>query len=245
MSEVLKTLKAFNRKERYFLVRQVIGDPEFKLCDDFRKILNLKFSLNIPQNAYTAMDYHLDWIYATLELSKDKGFEIRSNENRIIHASAEDIDFLVAFEDAGICHMIFLEAKGVTLFANEQLVHKIKRLTDFFGQEGNKYPEVIPHFAIVSPKEPQKIKYEDWPLWAYPNGKVKWIEMKIDHGMQKVVRCDGQGNDDKKGFFLENRTGRVLTENADTIEFIVLLTLTCHGVSLPIATHQIMAMQSH
>jgi hypothetical protein len=199
MSGLLGIVKSFNRKERYFLVRQALGNPEFKICDEFRQTLSSKLSLNIPANAYTAMDYHLDWIYASLELFMNEETEPRSNEDKIIHASAEDIDFLVAFEDKRIYYFIFLEAKGVTLFNNEQLQRKVKRLSGFFGNDGKNYPDIVPYFAIVSPKEPQKIKYEDWPRWAYPDGKVTWLKLEIDPGSKKVVRCDDVGNNDKKG----------------------------------------------
>jgi hypothetical protein len=207
LNDILETLKAFNRKERFFLVGQALGNPNFKLCRDFKQNIQSTFSLDVPEHAFVAMDYHLDWIYSALELANNRVMKVHSNQNKMIHASAEDIDFLVAFKDQGIHHLIFLEAKGVTLFSNKQLMHKIERLTGYFGKDGNSYTGIVPHFAIVSPIKPRKISCQDWPLWAYPEEQVKWIQLEISPGMKRVIRCDNKGNSSKKGKFWKVEKG--------------------------------------
>ncbi|MFC1893105.1 hypothetical protein ACFLYR_03595 [Chloroflexota bacterium] len=86
-----------------------------------------------------------------------------SNVDGLITATQEDIDFLIAYQSGEKCHLVLLEAKGVTGFTNHQLQSKIRRLRDIFGNDGNKYSGIIPHFAIVSRKRPAKIKISDWP----------------------------------------------------------------------------------
>jgi hypothetical protein len=192
-------LKAFNRKERFFLVGTALGNHEFKLCAEFRELISKALHLDIPENTFTAMDYHLDWVYASLVISRDDNTQIHSNQHQLIHASGEDSDILVAYEIEKRCHIIFLEAKGVKLFSNHQLQSKIQRLSDIFGKEGNNWPCVIPHFVIVSPIEPQRINIDNWPDWALIGNKVKWIPLKINHNLKKIVRCNQNGEPDKKG----------------------------------------------
>lgn len=199
MNNVVSNLKAFNRKERFFLIGTALGNLDFKLCKEFKDLINKALKLDIPDDAFTAMDYHLDWVYASVVLSRDGNTKIHSNQQRLIHASLEDSDLLVAYEVNKCCHIIFLEAKGVTLFSNSQLQSKILRLLNIFGKEGNNWLGVIPHFAIVSPKEPQKLNIQNWPTWALCDGKVKWIPLKINHDLKKIVRCNKIGKADNEG----------------------------------------------
>ena len=74
----LDLLQAFNRKERYHLLRDaVIGGP-FPLTGDFKARLAHAVGLEpIPKDAdvYVAMDYHFDWIAAALYLAEQYGEE--------------------------------------------------------------------------------------------------------------------------------------------------------------------------
>jgi len=199
LNNVVSNLKAFNRKERFFLVGTALGNPDFKLCKEFKDLINKALKLDIPEDTFTAMDYNLDWVYASLVLSRDDNIQIHSNQHRLIHASGEDSDLLVAYEVNKSCHIIFLEAKGVTLFSNSQLQSKIHRLLNIFGNKGNNWSEVIPHFSIVSPKEPQRINVDNWPAWTLCEDKVKWIPLKINHDLKKIVRCNQSGKADNEG----------------------------------------------
>ena len=80
MADLIGVLESFNRKERFFLVGQALGNPRFKLSRDFRTRLGKAVGLEengikIPANAFAAMDYHLDWVAASLFLAFEKPFE--------------------------------------------------------------------------------------------------------------------------------------------------------------------------
>lgn len=200
MPGIIDNLKAFNRKERFFLVGMVLGNQEFKLSEKFRQKVGEVLHLNIPEDVFAAMDYHLDWIYASLFLDfNDASDIVFLNIDGLITATQEDIDFLIAYHDKEKCYLVLLEAKGVMGFTNRQLQSKIQRLRDIFGDGGYKYPEVIPHFAIVSPKRPNGIKSSDWPRWLKPDGEIPWIEMPIPEGLQRITRCDENGKASAKG----------------------------------------------
>jgi len=207
LNNVVSNLKAFNRKERFFLVGTALGNPDFKLCKEFKDLINKAFRLDIPEDTFTAMDYHLDWVYASLVLRQDSTTQVHSNRQGLIHASLEDSDLLVAYEVNKCCHIIFLEAKGVKPFLNSQLQSKIQRLSDIFGEKGKNWSGVIPHFAIVSPKEPQKLNTKNWPVWTLCDDKVKWIPLKINHELKKIVRCNQDGKADNKGKYWSVKQG--------------------------------------
>ena len=113
MTNLIKILESFNRKERFFLIAQALGcsnggEPAFSLSDSFRQLLDEKLELTnigaaIPQEpamVFVAMDYHLDWLQAALILahtSQDEKFEF-DNEGQIIMGTQEDVDLLVAFK---------------------------------------------------------------------------------------------------------------------------------------------------
>jgi hypothetical protein len=66
MSNIVDWLILFNRKERYYLIRQALGT--FILGDEFRQALSEAIGVPIPDNTRTLMDYHLDWVYASVRL---------------------------------------------------------------------------------------------------------------------------------------------------------------------------------
>jgi len=145
---MLEYLKSFNRKERFHLVGQLTGNTDFKLDPNiFRKLLEL-LKLETPSYYFSAMDYHLDWIYASLVLSfgDSKSPKIRDKKD-CITGSIEDVDFIISFVDnAGITHLIMIEAKGETSFGNSQILSKANRLRAIFGDDGLKWKNVKPHF---------------------------------------------------------------------------------------------------
>ena len=69
MSEVIKWLKTFNAKERYFLLAYAQDQEELKLGPFFRGQLSQKLGVVVPEDAFIAMDYHLDWLYAALHVA--------------------------------------------------------------------------------------------------------------------------------------------------------------------------------
>jgi hypothetical protein len=68
---LIERLASLNRKERYYVVAWALGNSQFSLCSDFREQLSSAVGLPIPADAYVAMDYHLDWLYAALYLSAE------------------------------------------------------------------------------------------------------------------------------------------------------------------------------
>ena len=75
MTDLIKILESFNRKERFFLLAQALGcsnsgEPAFSLSDSFRTQLNANIDVAIPLKVFVAMDYHLDWLQAALAHSE-------------------------------------------------------------------------------------------------------------------------------------------------------------------------------
>jgi hypothetical protein len=67
---------------------------------------------------------------------------------------------------------------------------------DRYGDDGKKWKGVIPHFVMISRKEPtQKLKE------SMPNGKIIWMKLEIPEDLKSVVRCDENSNPNKKGAF--------------------------------------------
>lgn len=205
-NSIISLLKKFNRKERFYLVGYALGNEEFRLSENVQKELSDHFGISIPIDAFVAMDYHLDWLYASLFLS------VEENQNHLykrapetITANQEDIDLLVAFEIEGKTHLLLLEAKGVMSFDNKQLQSKIKRFDNIFNDQVVKRSTVIPHFAIISPYQPSKIDLSFFPEWMKKNGSLVWIELnhlkkKVDQGeLLKIIRCDENKKPSKIG----------------------------------------------
>lgn len=208
MDDLIDILESFNRKERFFLVAQALGNPTFELSTGFREKLAKAVGLDrqgieIPACAFAAMDYHLDWVAASLELSS-KGDTKKpvTNRDKPVEGSPEDIDLLVAFGCEGKHHLIFVEAKAYGSWGNKQLKSKVARLDRIFGTDGKKCNGIVPHFSLMSPNPPQKLSIL-WLKWMLGGngGKPHHLEMSLPpkNERRRAERCDEKGNPNANG----------------------------------------------
>lgn len=198
---LIYNLKSFNRKERFYLIGQMLGNTEFHMAEKQLGKISELIGIEISEEYFSAMDYHLDWIYASLFLTHNdagKAFERNFIEkdgiiiDYQISGTQEDVDFLLAFADhENTTHLVMIEAKGDSYFSNGQLDSKNKRFKAIFGNE-NTWPNVKPHFLICSPKEPKNVNIEEPAYFMRPQGsQILWFPLEMDTGKNKVTRCMG------------------------------------------------------
>lgn len=168
-SRLVEALKRFNRKERYWLVADAVGEPFLTLSPAFIDKINLALEANVPSNAWWAFDYHLDWLYAVLSAGSDFNIDRlmreppRTNAPEVIKGNQEDVDLVIAFDET----IILIEAKLWTGWSSKQAKSKGERLKSL------PIENVQPHFLLASPGAPRRVDYEGWPKWALPNqGKL-------------------------------------------------------------------------
>jgi len=162
-----------------------------------------RLGISIPDGAFTAMDYHLDWLWASLYLTFDGRAVpgVVSNTDRVIKAQQEDIDFLIAFPEGSSCRIVLIEAKGATGWTNKQMASKVQRFEQILGANGTRWPGVVPHFLLLSPRRPQRLNVSTWPSWMTVDGEVVWCQLPVPNGLRKVTRCDPNGKDSQDGLY--------------------------------------------
>ncbi len=199
---LLDTLRAFNSKERFFLLSYVLGNSHFTLSEQFRSALRGVLAAKIPEGAFCAVGFHLEWLYAALQLAADDGTQgVYSSDNGVIKAQQEDTDLLVAFGAADGCHIVLVEAKATTGWSNGQMKSKAARMADIFGNDGRKWAGVTPHFVLTSPRPPQQLTTSDWPQWMAPQKKWLWMPLDIPKNLKRVSRCESDGTPRAHGEF--------------------------------------------
>lgn len=179
----LELLRYFNRKERYHLLCDAVTGSDFSLSKQFTTKLHVALNKNrdtkdeicIPGDAYTAMDYHLDWIAAAVSLAAKSGpsavkevesapsskqenpqtvyaSDIRNGERSpVITGNQQDTDLLVAFVNGAQLHLILVEAKVESGWNGAQIREKGQRLKDIFGDDGNAFDFVKVWFVLAGP----------------------------------------------------------------------------------------------
>ena len=198
MSDLIELLSQFNRKERFFLIGQALGNKDFSLSKSFRKDLSDKIGIEIPHGAFAAMDYHLDWIAASLRAYQegdpiDRPFP---NSDQVVKGTQQDTDLLIAFKAGEIYHLVLLEAKGYSPWDNKQMREKAQRLKKLFGQDGRKHqPDVKPHFCLMSSRTSERLESDCWPAWM----KDHWLTLNLDYPRLEVTLCDFKGKSLAKG----------------------------------------------
>lgn len=216
MNTLISNLIKFNRKERYFLIGNALGNKDFILSDEFRisiqKCLQ-KLKVNIPRNAFVAIDYHLDWIFASIFLTiKDNYSMLYPCDEHLIKANQEDIDLIIAFNEKqnnnnnnnnynnNLTHLILCECKAATGWNNKQFKSKAERLRAIFGEDGKTYKNiVIPYLLLLSPRQPKKLDVNDVPEIMKVNGNIPWMELSVPNDLQKVTICDSSGKNCENG----------------------------------------------
>ena len=208
MPDFLDLLKRFNRKERHFLVLNatdvsVTDGKGLRLSEDFRKAIEEAIKIEVSEDAYAAIDFHLDWLAASVAVYRNHLSESEflrktfpnDSDNKVVTGSIEDIDLLVAFKtQEGKYHVVLIEAKAYGGWDNDQLVSKAKRLKRIFGDNCN--GDIKAHFLLTSPKSPDWTRTrlgdrtKKWPNWMHKDGQSGWIELHVSPEPLKVARRD-------------------------------------------------------
>lgn len=188
---LVDALTPFNRKERYWLIRNALGPSSARLDDAFRDKLKLVIGQEVPPDAWWAMDYHLDWLIGALSLVADDSsmHQVRPNSSNFVTGSQQDMDLVVAFDNV----LVLIEAKGETAWCNIQFNKKVARLEAM--RNAGLWPESIKVFLVVmSPNAPAKLTARPgspWQTWVCGgDGSLRHIPLEIDKDLLKVTRCD-------------------------------------------------------
>ena len=208
MTDLIDLLSCFNRKERFFLVRQALGTKGgtggFTLDPCFREKLGKAICVEVPDTALAWMDYHLDWIAASLWAYRKPGCLDTIFPNpyqRVVTGTQRDIDLLIAFKTGDDHYLVLLEAKGYDDWNNRQLAKKSRQLKEIFGPHGDKHPNVKPYFCLSSPEQSKNLKIEDWPAWMRRDGTdpYYWLKLDLPSPRLHVTRCNSGGKSSKGG----------------------------------------------
>lgn len=206
MSRTIEALRSFDRKERFAVLREALGfDPELpRLAHGFREKLNHCINnttaIRCPEHAFLAMDYHLDWIEMALHRAEKNetgpASPFRNTCLSEINKNQKDVDLLVAFDHkaAGevITHLVMIEAKAYLGWTNAQLDEKTDRLRKIFGENGQRWSFVQPHFVLMTARRSQRIRARDWPNWMRGGNGVKWLDYDLPNRL-KITRCAENG----------------------------------------------------
>lgn len=198
MPDLVETLKRFNRKERNWLVRDALGSSAETLSTSFRDRLNkciqtVDPSAAVPQDAWWATDYHIDWLIGGLTMLA-KGETVvgnaLANTNAIVSGSQQDIDLLVAWGST----LILVEAKGVGSWKGTGTTNKLGRL--------RKLPDALfagitPYLVLCSPDQ-GAMPTEGWPDWLGNYGKPLHITLKPPASPEPLLRVERCGVENRR-----------------------------------------------
>jgi hypothetical protein len=191
---IAEVLSRFNRKERDWLVKNAIAEGTLSL--EFRQRLEdaLGPSLpleGIPEDAWWAMDYHLDWLAAALWLythpESDNTWKPRGE---LIKSTHEDVDLIIAFDTT----IILIEAKGVRAWDNAQMDRKVKRLLGLGLQPDGSLETasgVRLLFALASPRPPKSLRMTGYHFALDEVPYLPLVPIQPD-GIFKRVVTDGE-----------------------------------------------------
>ncbi len=194
MSELTDILDRFNRKERNLLVRDALGHSPSKalsLDHNFRKRIGTELGgLEIPNDAWWATDYHLNWIAGALALWRRGEQAIGTaqinllSENPVrylVERSQEDADLLIAFDTT----LILVEVKAFGYFTNKQIDSKLQRWHLLKRQSELPGFKVTFRFILMSRTKPNGLHPPPDDLLP---GMTKWphAELNVKSPMRKL-----------------------------------------------------------
>ena len=211
MSRLIQILRSFDRKERFAVLREVLGfNPETpRLHDCFREKLSNCIGMPVPEHAFLAMDYHLDWIDMALHLVSRPDVRPKSpfpdEQFPDINQNQQDVDLLIAFEGIGTAEaatqLVHIEAKAYLDWNSAQLDGKVKRLRSIFGEDGSRWEFATPHFILMMARRSPRISTQSWPKWMKSRDTPVWLDYRLPPRF-KITRCDESGRPSKNGGYL-------------------------------------------
>ncbi len=142
--ELVGALAKFNRKERYWLLRNSIGNVG--LTKSFVGRLKDALQLKIPDDAWWAIDYHFDWLAGAMCCLGGKKDVTLQQAGKLIAGNQEDVDLIVAFKNT----IILIEAKADTGWSESQRNSKLDRLDDLRGLIEELGLDVKVRFLLIS-----------------------------------------------------------------------------------------------
>jgi hypothetical protein len=169
------------------------------LGEDARDAIGAVIRRKIPTDAFVAMDYTLDWLFAATRWTLDTAACNQPQswpDDRALTASQEDVDLVVAWDDREGPHMVLFEAKGFTGWSNKQMASKAKRLDAIFRGTLARHFDV--HFILVGPAPSKGLKTQSWPDWMKPGQRTHFLPINDPGPKLAVQRCDGKGIGMKK-----------------------------------------------
>ena len=197
--ELISLLRYFNRKERFFLIGQALGNKNFTLSEEFRSLISKKLNLDIPKDAFAAMDYHLDWIYASLYCSDNGTIDLITDNNFKLNSNQEDIDFIIAYREDNTYHLLLIEAKAESGWTNKQMASKANKLKSILGETKLFWKNVKVYFLITSPRKPLNLRVDILPTYLQQPIENLWFKLELPEYLIKITRCDEGGNSCKEG----------------------------------------------
>jgi hypothetical protein len=229
MLSLPEVLERFNRKERNLLVRDILGhtrEAALPLSAPFRKKIEARLKISVPETAWWATDFHISWLAGALAVyvkqstsplrfpnprmsaKADDAAPLKARQ--LVEGNQEDIDLVIAADQ----NLILIEAKAYGPFTDKQIGSKIARL-DLLHRF---YKELQPdserriqfHFLLQGPANPEHLKMA-WPCWASNSRAQAWIplELAAPESILEVTRCDSAGKSSAKGEYWKIYQSRV------------------------------------
>lgn len=175
-------LQMFNRKERYWLLRNALGHGEnmhLPLSEDFWHQIKCEahFTAENAQDIWWAMDYHMDWIAGAFLLFGNQGTDFVKPElltNGLICGTQLDVDLILCYKN----RILAIEAKFDASPDADQAKNKKKQVEKLnkFAVTKNLPKECIKLVSISARgKEASscyRLKYHNDPL-ALPQKFIK------------------------------------------------------------------------
>ncbi len=202
-----EALARFDRKERNWLVRDALGDGARKLAPDFgarvsKAVKPREPDFQLDENAWWAVDYHVDWIVAALHILRygvPDPKQAQLNDPATVKGHHQDVDLVIASGTT----LILVEAKGVGSWSGnglEDKAERLKALTPSVIESDGRAGPIRVHFVLCSPKKPPSLKL-DLPHWAkHDDGQPPWMRLwEPSEPLFKVERCNAEAGRDENG----------------------------------------------
>ena len=191
------------------MLRHALGlsRGELELGQGFRRELTRCIGYAVPESAYVAIDYRLDWLAMALYIDC-YGWPCEPVANTgLVQGTQDDVDLLVQFAERGdeAPHIALIECRGDGSWSNAQLWPKIARMMRLFECRRAK-----PHFVLVSAARPRRVNTEHWPTWAKSEkgDEPLWFPAPRALERNRPVLCDPQGAQNVFGNYVRVVTAR-------------------------------------
>lgn len=201
MTDFITAMSRLEPRKRRRLAAAFFGVAAARPSDELLRSLSLELSIpaadfSFLEPSFFGLEVELDDVYAAaVASSRIKETTIYDDKSGMLESDGACLDAVFAYKrNNGTIELVLCFAKLNGKWAGRRFRRLSNRLRRTFGENGDAFRGIVPHFVALSPVRPGVEQTSSWPAWMRrADGRSFWLPFGKDPDEIAIIRCDRKG----------------------------------------------------